>query len=143
MTIWFQMDTNERYSVRFGLFPAKKVRSAVAPGARAGYLRRSGGVGAAGCSLGHGLLDGHSARAARVTMGRMSTSKAPAVASGRRLEIRTPSLLWALLAVRASGRNVDRRQHNEHANDGVKHDARAVRCPGHDVLPRVCPLSLI
>jgi hypothetical protein len=52
-------------------------------------------------------------------------------------------LLWALLAVRASGRNVDRRQHNEHAEDGVKHDARAVRCPGHDVFPffqRVCPL---
>jgi hypothetical protein len=51
-------------------------------------------------------------------------------------------LLWALLAVRASGRNVDRRQHNEHAEDGVKHDARAVRCPGHDVFPffqRVCP----
>jgi hypothetical protein len=32
MAIWFQMDTNERYSVRFGLFPAKKVRSAVAEG---------------------------------------------------------------------------------------------------------------
>ena len=49
----------------------------------------------------------------------------------------------ALLAVRASGRNVDRRQHNEHAEDGVKHDARAVRCPGHDVFPffqRVCPV---
>jgi len=52
-------------------------------------------------------------------------------------------LLWALLAVRASGRNVDRRQHNEHAEDGVKHDALAVRCPGHDVFPffqRVCPV---
>jgi hypothetical protein len=51
--------------------------------------------------------------------------------------------MWALLAVRASGRNVDRRQHNEHAEDGVKHDARAVRCPGHDVFPffqRVCPV---
>jgi hypothetical protein len=32
MSIWFQMDTNERYSVRFGLFPAKQVRSAVAEG---------------------------------------------------------------------------------------------------------------
>ena len=31
-SIWFQMDTNERYNVRFGLFPAKKVRSAVAEG---------------------------------------------------------------------------------------------------------------
>jgi hypothetical protein len=52
-------------------------------------------------------------------------------------------LLWALLAVRASGRNVDRRQHNEHAEDGVKHDARAVRCPGHEMFPffqRVCPV---
>jgi hypothetical protein len=52
-------------------------------------------------------------------------------------------LVCALLAVRASGRNVDRRQHNEHAEDGVKHDARAVRCPGHDVFPffqQVCPV---
>jgi hypothetical protein len=53
-------------------------------------------------------------------------------------------LLWALLAVRASGRNVDRRQHNEHAEDGVKDDARAVRCPGHDCSPSsdVCVLLL-
>ena len=34
MSIWFKMDTNERYtnerySVRFGLFPAKLVHSAV------------------------------------------------------------------------------------------------------------------
>jgi hypothetical protein len=35
-------------------------------------------------------------------------------------------------SARASGRNIDRRQHNEHAEDGEKHDARIVRC--HDVL---------
>src|SRR5262249_1788438 len=33
----------------------------------------------------------------------------------------------------ASRREVDRRQHNQHADDRVEQDARAVRSPGHDV----------
>src|SRR5262249_54950053 len=35
----------------------------------------------------------------------------------------------------ALGREVDRRQHKQHADDGVEQDARAVRSPGHDVSP--------
>jgi hypothetical protein len=32
MTMWFQMDTDERYAIRFGMFPAKRVRAAEAEG---------------------------------------------------------------------------------------------------------------
>ena len=52
-------------------------------------------------------------------------------------------LLSALLASR---RNVNRRQHEKHADDRVKQDARAVRSPGHDVSPsskRVCPAARV
>src|SRR5215831_8960899 len=35
----------------------------------------------------------------------------------------------------ALGWEVDRRQHKQHADDGVEQDARAVRSPGHDVSP--------
>jgi hypothetical protein len=32
MRMWFQMDADERYSIRFGVFPAKRVRAAEAEG---------------------------------------------------------------------------------------------------------------
>jgi hypothetical protein len=81
-------------------------------------------------------------RSRRIGLGaKQSKAKQSARRSnGRRLKIRDGRvLLWALLPRCApSGRNVDRRQHNEHAEDGVKQDARAVRCPGHDVFLSTC-----
>ena len=32
MRIWFQMDSDERYAIRFGVFPAKRVQVAEAEG---------------------------------------------------------------------------------------------------------------
>jgi hypothetical protein len=32
MRIWFQMDADERYAIRFGVFPAKRVQVAEAEG---------------------------------------------------------------------------------------------------------------
>ena len=56
-------------------------------------------------------------------------------ASGSRRQIVRAPALRAARGRRASRRNVDRREHKQHADDRVKQDGGAVRSRGHDVSP--------